>query len=190
MIKETFYGYTSKANAEGTNHIIMVDYDDKTLQEIKNIWAKLIGSYNLPFVLIIKSSNKPKHYWVVSPVCLSYGKYLRLLFDAGADPLFAKYFFQHKRNTIRITSKNGFKPKLVCVLKRLFLFNSFSKPHYKLFKTLYGFKLTKKEKNEICLYEQKPDYIEFNKYELIDGEGRAKSNEFKSLRKTLKSLGE
>jgi len=107
-------GVNSKL-ADG-NHIIMWDFDDIQLDVVKSVLGIVQSIYDLPTIYIL-NTGAPNHFIAY---CFARCEW-RLSIEIVAatphvDPAFFKYGVYREHWTLRVTPKEGRKPKLIALL--------------------------------------------------------------------------
>lgn len=104
-------GVNSKL-ADG-NHIVMWDFDDKPLSLVTGILSITQLLYDLPNIYIL-TTGKPKHYIAYCFARVTWQKSIEIVAATEyIDPNFFKYGVYRERWTLRVSPKEGRKPKLI-----------------------------------------------------------------------------
>jgi hypothetical protein len=91
----------------------MIDLDKMNKQEALAEARRLVKKYNLPHILVLRSSEKGFHLYSFTP--LSYDEALKIIFDSKADRSFKSCFIANKKATLRITKKKDKKQQFELV---------------------------------------------------------------------------
>ena len=99
------------------NHIAMWDFDGIPLFKVVKNLLKTQRHFKLPNIYLFQSSEGNNYI----AYCFTKRKFLEVMkiiaYTDGVDFSFFKYGVYRERFTLRISEKNGFKPKLLTVLK-------------------------------------------------------------------------
>ena len=113
---QTLEGITS-LQSDG-KHIVMLDLENCTLEQIKKILKEIQSIYNLSDIFIVTDNDKTYRAWCFSKIVFDI--YLHILVDCLPilDYNFFYYTVKRKKATLRTSSKKG-RPnqRVVCVLK-------------------------------------------------------------------------
>jgi len=98
------------------NHILMWDFDDIPLEIVQTELSIIQSIYDLPTIYIL-NTGKPNHYIAYSFAKCTWRLTVEIL---AATPHICEDYFKwgvfRKRFTLRVTPKEGRKPKLVALL--------------------------------------------------------------------------
>jgi len=98
------------------NHILMWDFDDVPLEIVQSELGIIQSIYDLPTIYIL-NTGKPNHYIAYSFAKCTWRLTVEIL---AATPHICEDYFKwgvfRKRFTLRVTPKEGRKPKLVALL--------------------------------------------------------------------------
>jgi len=98
------------------NHILMWDFDDVPLGVVQSTLSIIQSIYDLPTIYIL-NTGKPNHFIAYSFAKCSWRLTVEIL---AATPNLCEDYFKwgvfRKRFTLRVTPKEGRKPKLVALL--------------------------------------------------------------------------
>ena len=99
------------------NHIVMWDFDNVPLFKVVKNLLKVQRHFKLPNIYLFQSSEG-NNYIAYSFVKRKFQEIVKIIaYTDGIDFSFFKYGVYRERFTLRISEKNGFKPKLLIVLK-------------------------------------------------------------------------
>lgn len=101
---------------ERNKHILMLDYDEKSLEEIEEELKRIQQKYDLPDMHIYKSSETGYHVYCFTP--LTYEEMLKIVMDTNADKGFKYCILKYGYATLRITPKK-FKESKITYVKTL-----------------------------------------------------------------------
>lgn len=100
----------------GIKYFPMWDFDDTTLHDVIEPFLNIIPRYRLSNVYVYQTS--PHNYYAYSLKLFDWIKCVHII---SAHPKICQSFFKwgvyRGRFTLRISEKNGYKPKLVVVIK-------------------------------------------------------------------------
>lgn len=98
------------------DHIVMWDFDEVPLEEITFELRWLQVKYNLPNIYIF-NTGKPDHYIAYCFKAMPWKASVEIVAGTLAvDPNFFKYGVYREHWTLRVTPKEGRKPKLIKIL--------------------------------------------------------------------------
>jgi hypothetical protein len=99
------------------NHILMWDFDDVLLDNIEIILTNIQKRHKLPNIYIL-NSGKPLHYIAYCFARVPWRKAFGIIASTPfVDWNFIKYAAVRGHFTLRVSPKNGRKPRLVSILK-------------------------------------------------------------------------
>lgn len=97
-------------------HILMWDFDDMNFPTVRNELERIQATYELPRIYIL-NSGKPDHHIAYCFYQCSWRKAKEIVASTlCVDPLFFKYGVYRDKFTLRVTPKEGRKPKLRLIL--------------------------------------------------------------------------
>ena len=100
--KDIIIGINSKV--EDDKHIILLEYDNFDLKEVKKKVEKVMKKYkNLSDFHIMKSSKG--HYHVISFTCVNFKKYLEIMKYADMSKRYIFFTKKYNQSTLRISKK-------------------------------------------------------------------------------------
>ena len=104
------------SNLPEGDHIVMWDFDDVPLEEIEFELNWLKNHYKLPNIYIL-NTGKPNHFIAYCFKAMPWRKSVEIVAGTLAvDPNFFKYGVYREHWTLRVTPKEGRKPRLVKIL--------------------------------------------------------------------------
>jgi hypothetical protein len=105
------------SNLQDGNHILMWDFDDIDLNAIEDTLRTVQLLHNLPNIYILTTGKKNHYIAYCFKRCSWEGSITIVADTVGVDPNFFKYGVYRGHWTLRVSPKEGRKPKLVTVLK-------------------------------------------------------------------------
>ena len=97
-------------------HILMWDFDDMKLEDVIDELEFIKSLYALPKIYIL-NSGKPNHYIAYCFKRLEWRDAFGIVASTkGVDWNFIKYAAVRGHFTLRVSPKNGRKPRLVCII--------------------------------------------------------------------------
>jgi len=104
------------SNLPDGNHIVMWDFDDWFIQAIETALTVIQGRFDLPKIYVF-NTGKPRHYIAYCfKRCTWHHSVEIVAATPFVDPNFFKYGVYREHWTLRVTPKEGRKPKLVEIL--------------------------------------------------------------------------
>lgn len=111
----TVTGVNSKLDSG--EHILMWDFDDKRLADVRNALELTQETYGLPAIYILET-KKDKNYIAYCFKRLEWRKVVEIItYTPNVDWGFIKYGIFREHFTLRVTPKSGRRPKLVWILR-------------------------------------------------------------------------
>ena len=113
------FGLQSTSFCKDDKQVLFLDYDDKTLDEVKKDIKRLQKKYDLPDIHIYVSSNKDgvERYHAFCFTPLEFSEHIRIIMDADIDFNYKKIFLNQHKSTLRFSAKNGQIPKFLMTIK-------------------------------------------------------------------------
>ncbi len=129
-------------NCEDGQYVIFLDYDEKKLQGIKIILRWLQEMYKLSNFYIFESNHG---YHVICFDKIPLNKFMTILTCSSCCEKFRKtpLMFGHDRWTLRLSQKEGLKPKHIYTLKSKYNEYKKSNAHIKIISNFYNIPINK-----------------------------------------------
>jgi len=105
------------SNLEDGNHVLMWDFDDLSLEAVKQNLKVIQVRYCLSDIHIIRS-REPNNYWAYCFTRVEWRRACEILTQtAGVDWQFIRFGIFRNRFTLRVTPKNEMQPYVVSRLE-------------------------------------------------------------------------
>lgn len=142
--EEPVMGWTNRC--EDGKYIVVLDYDRLKVEWIEEEISQLQGEFGLGDFFIVQSSDKGYH--AICPDKLNYCEWIKVLKNSSADLAYVDVPLKYGMRvwTLRATSKRGFKPRFVKMIKGN-PYRTKSNAHLLLMDKLYSIKTNYKRRD-------------------------------------------